>query len=187
MRQQIEVLKASAVLSARAAWALAALALAACTTTLNVEAPSGFDLSGAWVLDEHASDAAPDIAAIRKREDYDVARGRQSNASASAAFVVQDFPVLSATAMYIEQSKDSMGIRYDDNIYRDVSWGLRQRDFWQVQAGWSEGALVVRSKRDGVEGIESMTLEQGGRVLRVVVAVDTDGGDVRIERVFRRR
>ena len=174
-------------LPTRAAWLLAAMALAACTSSLSTRAPAGFDLSGDWLLDEGASDEAPDVAAIRRREDRDAVRGRQPSAGASAAFVVQDFPVLSASKMRIEQSRDSMGIRYDDSIYRDVSWGERQRDFWLVRAGWDAGALIVRSTRGAVKGVETMRLERNGSVLRVLVRVDAGGEDVLAQRVYRRR
>ena len=165
----------------------ALLALAACTSSLGTRAPAGFDLSGDWLLDEGASDAGPDVAAIRRREDRKAVRGRQSGTGASAAFVVQDFPVLGAASLRIEQSRDSMGIRYDDSIYRDISWGQRQRDFWLVSAGWDADALVVRSTRGAVKGVETMTLERNGSVLRVVVRVDAGGEEVLAERVYRRR
>ena len=155
-------------------------------TALNTSVPRDFDLSGAWVLDELASDAAPDVTAIRRREDRNVARGRQSNPSGSAAFVVQDFPVLSAQRLHIEQNADSMGIRYDGTIYRDVSWGERERNFWIVRAGWEEGVLVIRSTRGGTKGREAFFLEDGGNRLRVRVRVDTEGEDIDAVRIYRR-
>ena len=164
---------------------LAALCLAACAP-LDTRVPTGFDLSGEWVLDESASDAPLDLNAIRSREDRNVARGRQSDAGASATFVVQDFPVLAAKRLSIEQNADSLGIRYDNGIYRDISWGLRERDFWNVRTGWEEGALVVRSSRGDVTGVETLTLGNAGQRLRVAVRVDTAAEDVRAVRVFRR-
>lgn len=171
---------------ARNAAMIMVLALVGCTP-LDVRVPPGFDLSGEWVLDETASDAPLDLDAIRLREDRNVVRGRQTDAAASAAFVVQDFPVLSAKRLRIEQSVDSVGIRYDDAIYRDVSWGLRERDFWQVRAGWEEGALVVRSSRGEVKGVERFTLSEAHSRLRVAVRVDTAAEDVYAVRFFRRR
>ena len=161
------------------------LALGACST-LNTDVPRSFDLSGHWVLDELASDATPDLQAIRRREDRKVARGRQSNPGGSAAFVTQDFPVLTATRMLIEQDAASMGIRYDADNYLDVSWGERERDFWTVRTGWQEDVLVIRSSRGGTKGTEILSLEAGGTVLRVTVRVDTEGEDVDAVRVFRR-
>lgn len=170
----------------RLAIAACLVAPAACQTPLDVAAPAGFDLSGVWVLDAGASDAAPDPKAIRRREDRDVALGRQTNAEASSAFVAQDFPVVSARRMTIEQDARSMGIDYDNGAYRDVSWGERERDYWRVQAGWQDGALIIRSRRDLTEGVETMRLQGAGR-LRVDVLVKTGGRDVEVTRVFERR
>ena len=166
--------------------ALVVVALAACAP-LATTAPPAVDFTGQWLLDSAGSSAAPDLTEIRRREDRAVARGRQTNASASAAFAVQDFPILGATRLSIEQSRGSMGIQYDAaGTYRDISWGERQRDFWKVSAGWQEQALVIRSERGDVKGRETLTLEQGGKVLRVVVRVETAGEDIEVVRVYRR-
>ncbi|MDE0693112.1 MAG: hypothetical protein OXI55_12850 [Gammaproteobacteria bacterium] len=170
--------------------ALLALAWLAGCTSLSEVAPAGLDLSGEWVVDEAASDPPPDVDAIRSREDRRVARGRQRDPTASGAFVAQDFPVLAATRLVIEQDRESMGVRYfrgDDSSYLDFTWGKRERDFWQVRTGWQEGELVILSERGGVEGTERLRLEDGGRRLRVSVSVDTGGEKVRSERVFDRR
>ena len=164
----------------------AALLVAGCVASLDIVAPPGFDLTGEWLLDERQSDAPPDLEAIRQREDRDVVRGRQANASASATFVVQDYPVLTATRLHIEQDAQSMGIRYDRNTYRDISWGRRERDFWIVRAGWDQGALAIHTSRGAVKGAEVMTLEGGGRRLRIAVRIATGGEDVQATRVYRR-
>ena len=169
-----------------AALAPAVLFLAGCAASLDATAPRGFDLTGEWVLDETQSDAPPDLKAIRRREDRDVVHGRQSNPTGSAVFVVQDYPVLNTVRLHIEQDAKSMGIRYDQNTYRDISWGLRKRDFWTVHAGWADGALVIRTARGGIEGEETMVLEDRGRQLRIAVRVTTEGEDIRAERVYRR-
>ena len=168
---------------------LALVGLAGCTSLSEVP-PVGLDLSGEWVVDEAASDPPPDVEAIRRREDRLVARGRQKDATASGAFVAQDFPVLAATRLVIEQDRQSMGVYYfrgDDSSYLDFTWGQRERDFWQVRTGWQEGELVILSERGGVEGSERLRLENGGQRLRVSVSVDTGGEKVRSERVFDRR
>ena len=163
-----------------------AFLLGSCST-LDPNVPGGFDLTGDWVLDPDASDAPPDLDAIRRREDRDVVRGRRSDAAASAAFAVQDFPVLTATRLEIEQDDDSMGIRYDGVVYRDIAWGMRERDLWTVRASWDEGDLVVRSVRGAIQGREAFALERNGLRLRVTVSVETGGRDVRSVRVYRRR
>ena len=169
-----------------AAFALA-LALAGCATPLDARAPRGFDLTGVWALDEARSDSPPDLGAIRRQQDRDLVRGRSAEPSSSAAFLVQDFPVLAATRLRIEQDAESMGVRYDRDVYRDISFGERQRDFWTVYAGWRSGALVVRSKRDGVVGTQTHALEDHGGTLRITVQVEGLGKDVQSVRVYRRR
>ena len=163
----------------------ALLGLGACTQLL-VKAPGGFDLSGEWVLDQKASDAAPDIDAIREREDRELVRGKPASTAESAAFVVQDFPVLAATRLRIEQHADSMGVEYDQRIYRDVSWGDRTRDLWTVRAGWKEGRLVIRSTRGAIRGEEVLSLESGGQRLRIAVSIHAGGEQVHVVRVYRR-
>ena len=182
--------KGNLVYLSRLTTALLALAWLAGCTSLSEVPPAGLDLSGEWVVDETASDPPPDVDAIRRREDRRVARGRQTDPTASGAFVAQDFPVLAATRLVIEQDRESMGVYYfrgDDSNYLDFTWGERERDFWQVRTGWQEGDLVILSERGGVEGTERFSLEQAGQRLRVRVAVDTGGEKVRSERVFDRR
>ena len=182
--------KGNLVYLSRLTTALLALAWLAGCTSLSEVPPAGLDLSGEWVVDEAESDPPPDVDAIRRREDRRVARGRQTDPTASGAFVAQDFPVLAATRLVIEQDRESMGVYYfrgDDSNYLDFTWGERERDFWQVRTGWQEGDLVILSERGGVEGTERFSLEQAGQRLRVRVAVDTGGEKVRSERVFDRR
>lgn len=158
-----------------------------CKTPLDVNPPPGFELGGIWDLAVFESDAAPDSKEIRDQEDRDVVAGIQRNVKASSAFVEHDFPVISAVQMVIEQNDDSMGIEYSNGQYRDVSWGERDRDFWLVRSGWKEGNLVIESQRDLIKGVETMSLQRGGRRLRVDVFVQTGGRDVRVTRVFDRR
>ena len=94
--------------------------------------------------------------------------------------------MLDATEMRIEQDSTSMGIRYGEDTYRDVSWGERERDFWSVRAGWQDGSLVIRSTRGGTKGTEILVLEEAGKRLRITVRVQTEGEDVRAVRVFDR-
>lgn len=166
--------------------AVAVLALSACAP-LATTAPPAVDFTGEWLLDSTLSGAPPDLERIRRREDRAIVRGRQRNARASAAFAVQDFPVLGAKTLRIEQNAGSMGVQYDGGMYRDVSWGKRQRDFWTIRAGWQEGALVIHSERGTVRGRETFTLEQAGAVLRVAVRVETGGEDISTIRIYRRR
>ncbi len=153
---------------------------------LSPDVPKHFDLTGEWNLVESLSDQPPDPAKIRLEEDRNIARGRQKDVSASASFVVTDFPVVVSNKMWIEQNSDSMGIRYSDGLYRDVSWGEHQRNYWHVHAGWMDGILHIVSKRKGIEGREIYVLGSDSD-LTVDVTVDTSGSDIRVKRVFRRK
>lgn len=167
-------------LGARRGWSLAWLSLAcwltvgcAANVVLDAGAPAGFDLGGTWVLDPIASDVAPDVRKLRAR-------------GVRIAMVVGDFPVLRCRRMEIEQNADSMGIAYDGGSYRDVSWGVRQRGLWEVNAGWDAGELRILSEARDAEAEETMILTDAGRRLVVRVSIEADGDELIITRVFRR-
>lgn len=140
---------------------------------LESRPPPGFDLSGHWQLIEDDSETTPSHRHLRAR-------------GGMIGFVTQDFPVLRARTMDIEQSRDSMGIRYDGSEYRDVSWGIRQRGLWEVRTGWNEGQLVIISDADDAEAREVMTLSENSQRLSVDVRIDSGGEDLDITRVFER-
>ena len=141
---------------------------------LEQRPPEGFDLTGTWRLVEDASDTPPTHRRLRAR-------------GGMLAFVTQDFPVLRATEMRIQQSPDSMGIRYDGRHYRDVSWGERRRGLWEVRAGWHEGDLYILSDAADADAREILRLSDEGRRLDVDVRVESGGEDVELTRVFRRQ
>lgn len=152
-----------------------ALLLGGCSSVdLKPDPPAGFDLSGRWLLVEEASESAPSRRRLRAQ-------------GGMLSFVTQDFPVLRASEMRIEQSRDSMGVRYDGGDYRDVSWGVRKRGLWEVRAGWHEGSLLIISDARDADARESMTLSADGRRLTVQVYVSSSGDDVNVTRVFERR
>ncbi len=154
---------------------ISALVLGGCSSvTLEPRPPAGFDLTGRWVLLEDASETAPSRRRLRAQ-------------GGMLSFVTQDFPVLRASEMRIEQSRDSMGIRYDDSDYRDVSWGTRRRGLWEVRAGWHEGSLEILSDARDADARETMTLSADGRRLTVRIYVTSSGDDVDVTRVFERR
>jgi hypothetical protein len=142
---------------------------------LNLETrpPENFDLTGTWLLVEDASGSPPPQRRLRSR-------------GGMLAFVTGDFPVLRANEMRIEQSRDSMGIRYDGGDYRDVSWGIRERRLWEVRAGWHEGRLIILSTADDAQARETLTLSEDRQQLEVEVRIDSSGNDVHVTRVFRR-
>ena len=159
---------------------------------LNVQPPAGFDLSGRWILAPELSDETPDPRKLRARSDRKELKRRpvlskKRALPGSLLFITSDFPVLLAERMDIEQNADSMGIEYDRGGYRDVSWGKRSRELWEVYTGWDQGNLVIVSQGHNAKTTETMRLENNGRVLVIAVEVDADGEELSVTRVFRRR
>ncbi len=157
----------------RSLFLLATLLFTACATTLETEPPPDFDLTGTWQLVTSASDPPPSSRHLRAR-------------GGMIVFVAQDFPVLRAKRLEIEQNRDSMGIRYDANDYRDVSWGSREHGLWKVQAGWHEGSLVILYHAKDGDAREVMTLGNAGQRLTVDLRVDSGGNHVTATRVYQR-
>jgi hypothetical protein len=141
---------------------------------LDSNTPPGFDLNGTWVLDPLASEASPEAKRLRRR-------------GMSIAMVAQDFPVLRARRMEIEQNDDSMGVSYDGVDYRDVSWGLRERGLWEVNAGWDDGVLRILSKARDAKAQEVVMLSEAGTRLTVKVSIEADGDELSVTRVFTRQ
>ena len=167
---------------------LVALAAAACSgVPLDEQPPVRYDIGGQWALNTELSDPPPNTRQIMARADRDFAEGRLRRPSGGAlAFVTQDFPVLEAKSMVIEQDSDSMGIRYENGVYRDVSWGERKRGLWEISAGWFEGDLVILSKTSDATGRETFRLSRSGQTLEVVVEANSDGEKLTATRVFER-
>ena len=140
---------------------------------LDATAPAGFDLNGTWILDPLSSEMTPEMRRLRAR-------------GASIAMVAQDFAVLRCRRMEIEQNVDSMGIAYDGVDYRDVSWGLRDRGLWEVNAGWETGELRILSKARDAKAEETMTLSDSGSRLAVRVSIEADGDQLVATRIFTR-
>jgi hypothetical protein len=153
---------------------LLGLMLVGCgSVPLETTPPPGFNLSGSWRLVPELSDPAPRTRALRSR-------------GIGLAFASQDFPVLTAERLLIEQNRDSMGVQYDGSDYRDVSWGERQRGLWQVNAGWQEGVLMILSEAPDGEAMERIWLEEGGSRLIVEVTVTSAGETLTRTRTFER-
>lgn len=148
--------------------------LAACGgVPLQSQAPADVDLSGAWLLIPDASGTAPSTQALRAR-------------GGMLAFIAEDFGVLRARELLIEQNPGSMGIYYDGRNYRDVSWGTRSRGLWEVEAGWHEGNLVILSKARDADARETLSLSPDGQRLRVDIEIKSRGETVAVTRVFGR-
>lgn len=170
-----------------------ALCLAACSSTPNLSSQQHFNLSGRWQLVEELSDAAPSARQMMEQVGADEIRRQPSRRAQMAringavfAFVAQDFPVLQARSLRIEQNSDSMGIDYEPGTYRDVSWGYRERGLWEVYAGWDEqGALVIDSRSSEIRGVEQHVLRADG-LLEINVVVNSDQRDLSLRRVYAR-
>lgn len=167
-----------------------ALAVGGCgSVPLDPQAPAEFDLNGHWVLHEALSDPPPDRRRLQARADRKLmGAGPPSRRSTAGllAFVVEDFPVLASRSMVIEQDRQSMGIRYENGAYRDVSWGERKRGLWQVSAGWLEGMLVISSKARDADARESIHLSENGQRMTVRVEVKSGGDSLNVLRTFDR-
>jgi len=153
---------------------LVGLGLAGCgATPPSPQMPVGFDIAGDWELVPEQSDSLPSTAALR-------ARGGMLN------LAVQDFPVLRARGMKIEQDHDSMGLSFDGGEYRDVSWGSRRRGLWEVQAGWLDDQLIILSKARDADARETFQLGAGGQRLSVRVEIRSGGESLALTRTFVR-
>ncbi|MFK7914997.1 MAG: hypothetical protein AB8B93_13860 [Pseudomonadales bacterium] len=160
---------------------------------MDPQPPQRFDLSGTWLLQADLSDAPPNPKGFESPPpvptDGQRARRRVVPGSRGGlAFVAHDFPVLKAQRMTIEQNRDSMGIEYDRGRYRDVSWGMRTRGLWDVDAGWNDaGQLVLRWKASDARAREVMALSANGQQLTVMLQIKAGEQNVDVRRVFSRR
>ena len=148
-------------------------------------------LGGVWQLDVSASDdAAPSMRPDSTRRsrsgrmstDAEIRRIRRGS---GLDFVAHDFHILDATMLEIEQGKLSMGIAHRPGVYRDITFGERDRGLWTVRAGWQERDLVIQSKTKGIEVLERYRL-LGDDYLSVEVRIQADGNDRSLVRAYRR-
>ena len=150
---------------------------AACSSqvVLDHTPPQNCSLGGTWLLDPLDSDAAPKQRDLRRR-------------GFSIAVAAQDFAVLRTRRMLIEQSSDSVGIEYDGGVYRDLSWGVRKRGLWEVNAGWQEdGQLLVLSEAPDAKARETFGLDPTGTRLVVQIEISADGQALELVRTFTRQ
>jgi len=165
------------------------LSLGACTAEhLSPVNPSGVDLSGTWLIDFSESGTVADLGA-QSAASGGLARSRAQALriakGSDLEFISADFEVLRADKLRIELSRDSMGIRYHPGVYRDISWGERQRGLWKVNAGWDERDLVIISKAGGLRVTETLRRNRPNK-LTVHVLIEIDGRDREILRVYNR-
>ncbi len=173
---------------------LGVILVASCSAPrLSPEVRAGFNLTGAWTLDASRSDTPPSATRLVDQMDRELIRRtrdtnvyRQIGDGTIFAFIAQDFPVLLAERMQIEQSRESMGIHYEPGSYRDVSFGEKERGLWTVSAGWnSQGQFIIYSDSDDIRAVETHELVDPS-TLRIRLAVRADGGDLDLVRTFVR-
>lgn len=159
------------------------LVLAGCgQIPLEDSAPERFDLSGHWLQADNPR--SPD-----GRSDPGAPGGRPAGGGApggmASGFMAQDFPLLIAREMRIEQDDRSMGIEYARGSYRDVTWGERRRGIWKVRAGWHDGALYIYSDTTDISAAEVWQLSADGQRLDISINVKGQRNQT-FQRVFRR-
>jgi hypothetical protein len=164
-------------------------AMAGCTgIELDERPPTPVALSGEWLLDP-VSSGSPDLSDPKLAEERldrrSRSRDRRIMLGSGLAFIAHDFQVLGADKMMIEQSRDSLGIRYFPGVYRDVSWGERERGLWEVYAGWEDVTMVVISNAPDMRVVERFDLVSP-TTLKITVSITADGDDHEIVRVFDR-
>ena len=177
-----------------AAVIIAALGLAACSSgpQLSTVNPAGLDFSGTWLIDFSESNTVADLGDPRRPGTRPGQRMTRKDAVRIATgsdleYISNDFQVLRADKLDIELSKDSMGVRYHPGVYRDISWGERQRGLWEVNAGWEDNRLVIISEAGRrLRVVETMS-RSGPNQLIVHVAIKIDDGEREVVRVFNRR
>jgi hypothetical protein len=147
------------------------------------------NLTGTWQLDIAASDSAEGLKGKPPR-------GMRPNRSvreelkrigrgSGLAFIAHDFQVLKAKRLKIEQGSDSMGVQHWPGVYRDVTWGQRERGLWKVYAGWELNDLLIQSSSKDMRVLERYRQENKDQ-LRVQISINADGETIELQRVFRR-
>ncbi|MEC8500030.1 MAG: hypothetical protein VXY62_01515 [Pseudomonadota bacterium] len=166
------------------------LVMSACSGLKLETAPDRpTDLTGTWQLDIDASDSTDAIKGKPPRglrPNYSVQEEmRRIGRGSGLAFIAHDFQVLKAKRLKIEQSGDSMGVQHWPGVYRDVTWGQRDRGLWKVYAGWEQNDLLIQSKSKDMGVLERYQL-LGNDQLNIQITVNADGETIDLRRVFRR-
>jgi len=164
--------------------ALTTIAFAALTACGHLEtvSPSGVDLSGTWQLDARHSDAPPPPP--RPRESEDERRGGEGGPRFGGPAPL--LPMVSANRMTIAQDRDSMGIDYPNQPYRDVKWGEQKRGLYVIDAGWDHDRLIVETKSQPMTIRETYSLSDDGNTLTLLIDLSAKRGDHHLTRVFTR-
>lgn len=153
-------------------------------TTMTYEAPNSFDLAGRWNLVVEASDPAPDVDALWDTERQASVEGRESDPTASAVYIEQDFPVVKSNFIEISQDDNFIGIQYEDTPYVDLNLGQQLTDGWLISVGWLGQSLVINKSREAIQGVEKLSLTESGKRLEIKVEVTVRRKKFSLKRVF---
>ena len=77
-----------------------------------------------------------------------------------------------------------MGVQHWPGVYRDVTWGQRDRGLWG-HAGWEHNDLLIQSKSKDMGVLERYQL-LGNDQLNIQITVNADGETIDLRRVFCR-
>ncbi|MFT6432334.1 MAG: hypothetical protein ACJAVI_000369 [Candidatus Azotimanducaceae bacterium] len=180
-------------------------------SSLATEPPPNYSLTGDWQLNNALSDS-PNLAAIgkgsgqRKRstrgqggghgggeKGRGQGRGQRggSNGGGPPSGIAGrsnqapvSIQVLIANEMSIEQNDESMGIEYNGSNYRDVSWGERKRGQLNIETGWKENNLVIKTEGGPLPIEETYILSEDGSRLTVIIELEGGKDDKTFTRVF---
>ena len=172
---------------------LVCLYISACATVLDYDSPKTVNLSGTWVLVPDQSQeiilARPKRASkpsVANRIGGDSDRSdRTGGARAQSSRVPRELAAqnrvrpekpdaMTATKMTIDQSQDSMGVRYANGKYRDVDWGKTEYRGITTKAGWEKDTLQIITKSEKLNYSENYRLDQSGKLLTIVFEVAGD-------------
>jgi hypothetical protein len=157
--------------------------LTACSH-LETFSPPGVDLSGTWQLDRSRSDTPPPPP--RPHDTDDEHPGPSSQGPPRFHGPAPLMPMVAATRMTISQDRDSMGIDYPNQPYRDVKWGEQKRSLYVVDAGWDHDLLIIETKSQPMTIREIYSLSADRQTLTLLIDISEKRGDHHVTRVFTR-
>ena len=166
--------------------------ISACATKLSYESPDTVNLSGDWVLNKTLSQEivlpAPTRAANGpqsggrggngrgnrggERPEGRTARRGGPNSTGNKGNIRPAKPnAMTSVEMTIEQAADSMGIRYQNEQYRDINWGEHEYRGVTTTAGWEEETLRVETNGKRLNFSERYHLDSTGKILTITFSV----------------
>lgn len=164
--------------------------VSACATKLEYQSPTQINLSGEWILNKGLSQEVvlprPERGATRSRTTKSAGGERNSGRSRgekpsrndeSGSLINQHKSrpskpdAMTSIEMTIDQSDDSMGVRYHNDNYRDVAWGKIKYRGVTTAAGWDEQTLRIITNGQRLSFSESYHLDSTLKVLTVTFNV----------------